>query len=98
MRQVLADRALKRRDAGKRAAADSHARNLEEPPLDEIQPRAAGRHEMKVHARMTAEPPSDGRAFVRAQIVQDEMEVLARRRRGVDPPEELDKLLTAVAP
>src|SRR5258706_72818 len=98
MRQVLVDRTLKRRDAGKRAAADSHARDLEEPAFDEIQPRATGRHEVKVHARMTAEPPSHGRALVCAQIVQDEMQVLALWRHGVDAAEELDKLLTAVAP
>src|SRR5258708_35584713 len=97
MGQVLTDRALEGWHAGKRATADAHARDLEKPPLDEIQPRAAGRHEVKMHARMTREPAAHGGAFVRAQIVQDEMQGLALRRRIVDTPEELHKLLTAVA-
>ena len=98
MRQVLTDRALERRHAGKRAAADTDARDLEEPPFDEIQPRAARRDEVKVHAWMTLEPPPHRRAFVRAQIVQDEMQRLPLRRRLVDSAEELHKLLAAVAP
>src|SRR5438034_5287581 len=98
MGQVLPDRPLERRHAGKRAAADSYARDLEEPPFDEIQPRAACGHEMKVDARMTSEPPAHGWAFVCAQVVQDEMQLLALRRRVGDAPEKLHKLLTAVAP
>src|SRR5207247_7678160 len=96
MRQVLADRALEGRHTRRRAAADAHARDVEKPPFDEIEPGAAGRHEMKVHARMTPEPSSDRWTFVRAEVVQDEMQVLALRGHVVEVTQELHKLLTAV--
>jgi hypothetical protein len=98
MPQVLTDRALERRDTGERATADSPTGHLQQPSFDEIEPRAARRDEVKVDARMTAEPTAHGRAFMRAQIVQDQMQLLALRRRGLDTPEELHKFLTAVAP
>ena len=50
------------------------------------------------HTWMTPEPPPHRRCFVRAQIVQDEMQLLPLRRRLVDPAEELHKLVAAVTP
>src|SRR5262245_31717378 len=96
MGQVLIDRALKCRHAGEGAATDADACDVQKPALDEIQPRAAGRDEVKVHAWMAREPASDGRAFMRAEVVQNEVQVGPCRRRLVEPPQELDKFLTAM--
>ena len=98
MVQVLGDRPLERWHASERPATDSHPCDLQKPALDEIQPGAACRNEMKVHPRMTSEPPSYRWAFVRAQIVQDQMQWLPLRCGAVEAPQEPHKLLTAVAP
>src|SRR5438105_7491812 len=98
MIQVRADRALERWHAGKRPAANARARDVQKPALHQIQPRGAGGHEMKVHAGMASEPPADRRTLVRAQIVQNEVQVLTLRCRSIEPPQESHKLPTAVAP
>ena len=46
---------------------------------------------------MPSEPPAHPRAFVRAQIVQNDMQLLTRGGRAIETPQEPHKLLTAVA-
>ena len=51
-------------DALEDAPAELLGRQLAEPPLDEIQPRAARRDEVEVEARMADEPLLDRRVLV----------------------------------
>src|SRR3989304_5469168 len=75
------------------APTNAVARDLAEPPFDEVQPRTAGRNEMKVHPRMTTQPPVDGWALVRAQVVQDHMDGVVSRRGLLDAVEKPDTFL-----
>ena len=61
-----------------------------------IEPRAARRGEMQVHARVTSEPPAHGWTFVRARVVHDEMQIEAVGRFAIQPLEKRDELLCAV--
>ena len=75
-------------DAVKAATADTLLAEVPEPALNEVEPRATGRSEMEAKAGMTPEPALDGRALVRAGVVEDEMEVHVARRFAVDAVEE----------
>src|ERR1017187_611850 len=93
MSEVLLNRGDEGRHALEGAPANAVARDLAEPPFDEVEPRAAGRNEMKVDARMTTQPALDGRALVRAQVIQDHMNGVVRRRGPLDAVEKADKFL-----
>ncbi len=67
------------------------------PPLDHIQPRGAGRCEMEVHARVALEPALHRGTFMRAVIVNDEMQVECRGRGVINGLEKSDKLSTPVS-
>ena len=60
MCEVLLNRGDERRDAVEGAPTNAVARDLAKPPFDEIEPRTAGRDEMKLDAGMPAQPPEDG--------------------------------------
>src|SRR5205823_161976 len=80
-------------DALEGPASNAVAGNFSEPALDQIEPRAAGGDEVKVHARMTAEPALNRRTFVRAQIVEHDMNGFVGGRRRIDPIEKPHKFL-----
>ena len=71
---------------------------LREPAFHQIQPGAAGRHEVKVHARVAGQPPPHVRTPVGTQVIQDQMQRLVGRRGALEATQELDELLTPVAP
>src|SRR5712692_5071632 len=93
MSEVLLNRRDEGRHAFECAPTNAVARDLAEPPFDEVEPRTAGWNEMKVDARMTTQPPLDGRALVRAQVIQDHMNGVVRRRPPLDAVEKADKFL-----
>ncbi len=82
-----------RGDTLERAALEPLRRELAEPPLDQIQPGAAGRDEVQVEARMAPEPALDRGMFVRRVVVHDQMKGEDRWRLRVDQPQEAEPLL-----
>ena len=52
--------------------------------------------EVEGPARVAVEPPADLRVFVRGVVVEDRVDVLAIRDRGLDGVEEADELLMAM--
>jgi hypothetical protein len=56
-------------DAGEHAAADGLVGQLAKEPLDEIQPRAGGRREVQVKARVLGQPLRDVRVLVGGVVV-----------------------------
>ena len=63
------------------AALDLFFAEQGEPALDEVEPRGAGRGEVHVKSRMAHEPPSYAWRFVRAVVIEDQMQVEIRGRR-----------------
>jgi hypothetical protein len=85
--EIAVDRGDEAGDALEGAAANARAGDFSEPALDQVQPGATGGNEVKVHARMTAEPAVNGWTFVRAQIVEDDVNRAVGGRRRLDPVE-----------
>ena len=73
MLEVVLDRGDEGRDTHEGATTDAVAGDFAEPAFDQIEPGAAGGNEVKVHARMTAKPALNRRTFVRAHIVEHDM-------------------------
>lgn len=67
------------------------------PSLDQVDPRRARGREVKVEARMSCKPPSDSWRLVRAQIVEDQVNIQRRGNTSVDRIEKFPKLFGAVA-
>lgn len=91
--EVLLNRGDEKRDALEGASTNAVARDLAEPPFDEIEPGSAGRNEMKVHPRMTTQPPlfsnpatylSEGEPDVVTRTQQGYVRVGCDRLRGAD--------------
>ena len=78
-------------------APDSFIRDLPEPALHHVQPRAGSRDKMKVETEVLAQPGFDPWMFVGRVVVHDEMQVQVGRRLRVDELEEADKLLMPVS-
>src|ERR1700751_3063526 len=72
---------------------------LEENTLNEIEPRAVlgGEGELEASSRSSGEPGSGFSRYVRGMVVEDQLDRSVRRIGGIDEPEELDELSTAVA-
>ena len=51
-----------------------------EETLDQIDPRSAGRREVKDEARPLGQPPFDQRCLVRAVVIQNQVNVQVMRR------------------
>ena len=67
-----------------------------EEVFDGVEPGARCRREMEDPAGMTFEPGHDFRMFVRAVVVEDDMDQLAGRHLTLDGVEKADELLVAV--
>ena len=67
-----------------------------EPPLHEGDPRAAGRREMHMEARMPRQPAMDERGLVRAGVIHDEVDVQRARHRRINGRQEGAELPGAV--
>ncbi len=61
-------------DAVEDAAAECLLGQLAEPALDDVQPRARGRGEVQVGARVLGEPGADVVGFVGAVVVDDQVQ------------------------
>jgi hypothetical protein len=72
--------AIKGGHAPERTPPPSLARDLGGEPLHQIEPGGACRGKVKMEARVLGEPGLDRRMFVRAVVVEDEMNVLPARR------------------
>lgn len=75
------------------APAEPLGRELPEPPLDEIQPRTAGRNKVHVEARVAGEPALDRGVCMGGVVVHDQVEVAVWRGLRVNQPEEPEPLL-----
>ncbi len=80
MVDVIANRPGQVRHAVEYAVANAVVRDVAEPPLDNIQPRTAGRSEMHLKAWMAFEPRLDLGVLVRGVVVNEQMQVQFRRR------------------
>lgn len=60
-----------------------------EPPLDQVQPRRAGRCEVQVEARVCQQPLLDRQCLVRRVIVEDQVDLKAGRDFPVELGQEL---------
>ena len=79
-------------------AAYPALRQLSKPPLDHIQPRSARGREMEVHTGVSLEPALHRRTFMRAVIVNDEVQIEFRRRGLINGLQKPDKLLPPLKP
>ena len=78
-------------------SANALARNLTEPPLNEIQPRGTRRGKMQMKSGMFCQPLFDIGMGVGPVIVQDQVQNHLARRVSVDGAQELQELLVAMA-
>ncbi len=74
---VLQNSRLQFAHAAKGAAAETLLRQLAKPPLDEVEPRTAGRRKMHVKARMALQPALYLGMLVRGVIVSHEVQIEA---------------------
>ena len=81
----------------KRPAPNAFSGDLGEEPLDHVKPGARGGGEVQMKARMPLEPALYGWGFVRAIIVDDEVQIEIGRRPFVDGLEEAEELAMPVA-
>ena len=79
------------------AALQAPLGELGEEALDGVEPGAGGRREVEGPARMAGEPSPDLRVLVGGVVVEDGVDQLAGRDRGLDGVEEADELLVPVA-
>src|SRR2546426_8555810 len=78
------------------AALELFGRQGRKPAFDQIQPRGIGRREMEVEARVAQQPAPDGRALVRARVVQNEVDLQSRWHAGVEASEKRPEFAGAV--
>jgi hypothetical protein len=95
--QVVLDRRFEIGDARERAAPDALSRDLSEEALDEIEPGRARRREVHLEARMLGEPRLHPGCLVRRGVVQHNVHVERLLDAAVDPLQERDELLGAMA-
>ena len=62
-------------------ATNGLARQNAEPHFDEVQPRGAGRREMKLHGRMRLQPGAHGRRGMGRRIVENHVQGMSAYRR-----------------
>jgi hypothetical protein len=84
-------------NAGECAAPDALRRNLGEEALDEFEPGGGSRREVQLEARMPGEPRVDLGRLGRPVVVEDEVHVEMLLHAAVDPFQEADELLGAMA-
>ena len=95
--QIGADRFLQRNDRAVSATSQLVLGQAGEEALDQVEPRAVGRREMAVEARVAEKPLPDPGRLVRAVVVEDQMNVELRRDELSDVPQEADEIDGAVA-
>ena len=93
---VIGDSLYQVADAVEDSPADSLVGEFAQPAFDQIEPGTGRRSEMHVEAWMAFEPASNFDVFVRAVVVDHQVQVQIGRGLGVDELEELDPFLVAV--
>jgi hypothetical protein len=100
MRVVLLDcaenRSLELIDAAEHSTGDLLLSQMAEEAFDHVEPRGAGRGEMKMKSRMPSNPAQNDGVLVGAVVVGDQMDLFGRWRLPIDLLEELQPLLVAV--
>jgi hypothetical protein len=84
-------------DRGEDAAGNDLTLDLGEPDLDLVEPGRIGRSEVKLHAGMAVEEIAHPLGFMSGEVVEDDMNLLARRAQGDDFLEEGDEVAAGVA-
>ena len=97
LEQVVVDCAFEIVDAGVAAAADALCRDLGEEALDEVQPGRAGGCEVQLEPGMLLQPGLHLGRLVGGVVVENQMDVARFLHGPVDPAEEGQELLGAVA-
>ena len=95
--EIAVDRRLQIDQRAEDAALQAPAGQRGKKAFDRIGPGARGRGEVKRPARMAAKPVSDLGMLVDGVIVEDCVNELAGRHRGLDPVEKPDEFLVAMA-
>src|SRR5271155_257382 len=95
--EIAVDRGLQVNQRREDAALQAPPGQGGEKALDRIGPGARGRGEMKGPARMAAEPSADLGMLVDGVVVEDGMDELAGWHCGLDPVQEADEFLVAMA-
>lgn len=90
----LVDQVFDRRE---RAAANGLVGDEREESFDLVEPRAVGRDEVHVPPRSAGQPRTHLRMRVRGVVVDDAVNVQFRRHRLIDPAQEQQELLMAMA-
>ena len=80
------------------AAADELIGDVGEPPFDLVDPAGIGRGEMHMEPGVSSEPFADGRGFVGAVVVANQVNVEVIGDLGVDLDQEFSELDGAVSP
>src|SRR6201981_1489056 len=94
--EELRDRTFQFAEAATRAAAKLPVGEACKPTLDQIQPGAVGRGEVRVKAGPLGKPVPDRRSLVGAVVVHDDMDVEIRREVGFHVIDELAGLHRAM--
>jgi len=94
--EIVMDRLLEVSHAPEDAAPDALGGDLGEEPLDQIEPGGAGRREMQLEARMPCEPSLHLGRFMRAVVVEHEMDIEVPLHAPIDAFQEADKLFRPV--
>ncbi len=76
--EVATDCALKLPNAVEAPAADHSIRNQRKPALHQVEPRRAGRREVRMEAGMRGKPLANLRVFVGPVVVADQMNLPPR--------------------
>ena len=95
--EIVVDGLLQLGDAFEDAAPDAFSGDLGEEALDHVEPGGRCRGEMDVEARVFFQPPFDRRRLVGGVVVDDQVNVQIGQGLAVDPVEETNELLVAVA-
>src|ERR1700752_3529624 len=90
-------RGAKVRDAGEDAAMNGATLKYGEPRLDGVEPRGARRCEVEVEARMLGEPALHLVGFMRAAVVEDDVNNGCSRGSPINNVEKCDELGGAMA-
>ncbi len=97
-REIVFDRRLQLPRAAMGPPADLFFREGGKPSFDQIEPGSARGGEVHMEARPLGQPGTDGRRFVRAVIVQDQVNIQRCGDRVVDSIQERPKLDSPMPP
>ena len=95
--EIIVDRSLEVDNGVEHAATDAFSGDLGEEALDHVEPGSRGRREVDVEARVFFQPPFDLRCLVGGVVIDDQVDVQVGQGLAVDPVQETNELLVAMA-